>query len=213
MGLTVRPYAKVSRTDNKTDDASPSKELKGGFDIYKNITPNLVGALTVHTDFAETDVDQRRLNLTRFPLFYPEKRTFFLEGSDIFEFGNTSSTSFLPFFSRRIGLLEGQQVPLQWGTKLYGKISNTNLAILDVQSGSNGIVAPTNMFAGRISQNIMDESKVGMIVTNGSQDGKQNTLVGVDFKYKTSRFLGKDNFSFDLWGIKNWNEAKGGNKN
>lgn len=213
LGLTFRPYAKISGTDSKTDQEDPAKELKGGFDIYKNITPNLVGAVTVNTDFAETDVDQRRLNLTRFPLYYPEKRTFFLQGSDIFDFGNTSSSFFLPFFSRKIGLLEGQQVPLQWGTKMYGKISNTNLALLDVQSGSSPVSNPTNMFAGRISQNIMDESKVGIIVTNGSQDGKKNTLVGADFKYKTSRFIGKDNFSIDLWGIKNWNEAKGGNKN
>jgi hypothetical protein len=213
LGVTFRPYAKVSRNDNKTDDIDPSKDLKGGFDIYKNITPNLVGAVTVNTDFAETEVDARRLNITRFPLYYPEKRTFFLEGSDIFDFGSTSSSTFLPFFSRRIGLIEGQQVPLKWGTKFFGKISNTNLAILDVQSGSSEMTAPTNMFAGRISQNIFDESKVGVILTDGSQSGKQNTLAGADFKYKTSRFMGGDNFSVDLWGVKNWNEAKGGNKN
>jgi hypothetical protein len=213
LGVTFRPYAKVSRNDNKTDDIDPSKDLKGGFDIYKNITPNLVGAVTVNTDFAETEVDARRLNITRFPLYFPEKRTFFLEGSDIFDFGSTSSSTFLPFFSRRIGLIEGQQVPLKWGTKFFGKISNTNLAILDVQSGSSEMTAPTNMFAGRISQNIFDESKVGVILTNGSQSGKQNTLAGADFKYKTSRFMGGDNFSVDLWGVKNWNEAKGGNKN
>ena len=212
LGVTFRPYAKVSRNDNKTDDIDPSKDLKGGFDIYKNITPNLVGAVTVNTDFAETEVDARRLNITRFPLYYPEKRTFFLEGSDIFDFGSTSSSTFLPFFSRRIGLIEGQQVPLKWGTKFFGKISNTNLAILDVQSGSSEMTAPTNMFAGRISQNIFDELKVGVILTNGSQSGKQNTLAGADFKYKTSRFMGGDNFSVDLWGVKNWNEAKGGNK-
>lgn len=73
----------MSRNDNKTDDTGPSKDLKGGFDIYKNIAPNLVGAVTINTDFAETEVDARRLNLTRFPLYYPEKRTFFLEGADI----------------------------------------------------------------------------------------------------------------------------------
>ncbi len=110
-------------------------------------------------------------------------------------------------------MLDGRQVPLQWGTKLYGKINNTDLAVLDVQSGHSGITNPTNMFAGRISQNIFDESKVGIIFTNGSQSGKQNTLAGADFKYKTSRFIGNENFSIDLWGVKNWNEAKGGNKN
>ena len=112
LGITFRPYAKVARNDYKTDDLSPENKLTGGFDIYKNITPNLTGAITVNTDFAETEVDERKLNLTRFPLYYPEKRTFFLEGSDKFEFGSTNSHSFLPFFSRRIGLLEGNQVPL-----------------------------------------------------------------------------------------------------
>jgi hypothetical protein len=212
-GITLRPYAKASRNDNKSDLSDPAKDLKGGFDIYKNITPNLVGAVTINTDFAETEVDARRLNITRFPLYYPEKRTFFLEGSDIFDFGSTSSSTFLPFFSRRIGLIEGQQVPLKWGTKLFGKINNTNLAILDVQSASSELTSPTNMFAGRISQNIFDESKVGVILTNGSQSGKQNSLAGADFKYKTSRFMGGNNFSVDLWGVKNWNEAAGGNKN
>ena len=212
LGLTLRPYAKVSRTDDRTYERNPEKNLKGGFDIYKNITPNLVGAVTINTDFAETEVDARRLNLTRFPLYYPEKRTFFLEGSDIFEFGSTSSSTFLPFFSRKIGLMEGQQVPLRWGVKTFGKIGNTNLSVLDVHSGTSDITSPTNMFAGRISQNIFDESKAGIIFTNGSQEGKENTLAGADFRYKTSRFMGNDNFSVDLWGIKNWNEAKGGNK-
>ena len=212
-GVTFRPYGKVSMDDDKTDALKSDKNLKGGFDIYKNITPNLVGAITVNTDFAETEVDSRRLNITRFPLYYPEKRTFFLEGSDIFEFGSTSSSTFLPFFSRRIGLLEGQQVPLNWGTKLYGKIGNTNLSILDVQSGNSPISPSANMFAGRISRNIFDESKVGIIMTNGSQSGEKNTLAGADFRYKTSRLLGHNNFSVDLWGVRNWNEKKGGNKN
>jgi hypothetical protein len=212
LGITFRPYAKVARNDKKTDDLSPKNKLTGGFDIYKNITPNLTGAITVNTDFAETEVDERKLNLTRFPLYYPEKRTFFLEGSDIFEFGSTNSSTFLPFFSRRIGLMEGNQVPLTWGTKLFGKIGNSNLSILDVQSGKTDIVPSTNMFAGRISQNILEESKVGVIVTNGSQDGSKNTLAGADFRFKTSKFMGSDNFTVDIWGVNNWNEKTGGNK-
>ncbi len=212
LGITFRPYGKVSRNDNKTDDLDPDNKLTGGFDLYKNITPNLTGAITINTDFAETEVDERKLNLTRFPLYYPEKRTFFLEGSDIFEFGSTSSRYFLPFFSRRIGLQEGNQIPLTWGAKMFGKIGNTNLSILDVQSGNTESLASTNMFAGRISQNILEESKVGVIVTNGSQDGSQNTLAGADFRYKTSKFMGSDNFSVDVWGVNNWNEKSGGNK-
>jgi hypothetical protein len=70
LGLTFRPYAKVAINDNRTDEVNPSKDFKGGFDIYENIIPNLVAAATVNTDFAETDVDQRRLSLTRFPPYY-----------------------------------------------------------------------------------------------------------------------------------------------
>lgn len=218
LGLTIRPYGKVARVDNKTDVVKPDNSLKGGFDVYKSITPNLVGAVTVNTDFAETEVDARRLNLTRFPLYFPEKRTFFLEGSDIFEFGSTNSSTFLPFFSRRIGLNEGKQIPLNFGAKMFGKIGNTNLALLDVQSGSSEFIPSSNMFAARISQNIFEESKIGMILTNGSQTGEQNTLAGADFRYKTSRFMGNNNFSVDLWGTKNWgtknwNGLEGGNKN
>ncbi|MEZ5018888.1 MAG: DUF5916 domain-containing protein [Bacteroidales bacterium] len=212
MGVTFRPFGKISRLDIKTDDINPGIDLKGGFDVYKNITPNLVAAITVNTDFAEIEVDERKLNITRFPLYYPEKRTFFLEGSDIFEFGSTSSSTFLPFFSRRIGLLEGQQVPIKWGTKAFGKIGGTNLSLLDVQSDNTLLSPSSNMFAGRISRNIFDESKVGIIITNGSQSGERNTLAGADFRYKTSRLMGHNNFSVDLWGVKNWNEKNGGNK-
>jgi Domain of unknown function (DUF5916)/Carbohydrate family 9 binding domain-like len=190
LGLTFRPYGIAGIDANRTDTGSVSSKLDGGFDIYKNITPNLVAAFTYNTDFAEIEVDERKLNLTRFPLYYPEKRTFFLEGSDIFDFGGGSSESFMPFFSRRIGLNEGTPVPIKWGTK----------------------VPTQNMFAGRISQNILEESKVGVIATNGSSSGIKNSLFGADFTYKTSRFMGSDNFSAGLWGVQNWNESKGGNK-
>ena len=212
MGLTFRPYGIGSLNATGTDTDSVSGKLNGGFDIYKNITPNLVAAFTYNTDFAETEVDERKLNLTRFPLFYPEKRTFFLEGSDIFDFGGGSYESFIPFFSRKIGLNEGIPVPIKWGTKVFGKVGNTNIAALDVQTGPSGPVSSQNMFASRISQNILEESKVGFIATNGDPSGEKNTLAGADFTYKTSRFMGSDNFSVGLWGIQNWNESNGGNK-
>lgn len=212
LGLTFRPYGTAGADANRTDTGAVSSKLDGGFDIYKNITPNLVAAFTYNTDFAETEVDERKLNLTRFPLFYPEKRTFFLEGSDIFDFGGGSTQSFMPFFSRRIGLNEGNPVPIKWGTKIFGRVENTNIAALDVQTGPSGNIASQNMFASRISQNIFKESKVGIIATNGSPSGEKNTLMGGDFTYKTSRFMGSDNLSVGLWGVQNWNERKGGSK-
>jgi len=212
LGLTFRPYGIANANADRSDSGLVSSKLDGGFDIYKNITPNLVAAITYNTDFAETEVDERKINLTRFPLFYPEKRTFFLEGSDIFDFGGGSSESFIPFFSRRIGLNEGTPVPIQWGTKLFGKVGNTNLAALDVQTDPFGSIPSQNLFAGRISQNILKESKVGIIATNGTPSGEKNTLLGGDFTYKTSKFMGSDNFSVALWGVQNWNERKGGSK-
>ena len=99
----------------------------GGADIFYRITSNLVSSTTFNTDFAETEVDTRQINLTRFPLFFPEKRGFFLEDAGIFEFakggegggppGQQSGGDLLPFFSRRIGLVEGEEVPLRVGDK------------------------------------------------------------------------------------------------
>ena len=212
LGLTIRPYGLASVYHNTSDSNSVSSRLDGGFDIYKNITPNLVAAVTYNTDFAETEVDDRQLNLTRFPLFYPEKRTFFLEGSDIFDFAGSNPSSFIPFFSRRIGLNDGAPVPIHWGAKMFGKVRNTNLSALDVQSRSEGALPAQNMFAARISQNILKESKAGAIITNGSPSGERNTLAGADFTFNTSRFMGSDNFSASAWGVHNWNESKGGNK-
>ena len=86
----------------------------------------MLASATVNTDFAETEVDTRRTNLTRFPLFFPEKRTFFIEGDDIFSFGLGLNQDVIPYFSRRIGLVDGQEVPILAGGKINGRIGETN---------------------------------------------------------------------------------------
>ena len=118
-GITIRPYGLLSVEKDHADTSGSQWQLDGGVDIYKNFTPNLVGAFSYNMDFAETEADERRINLTRFPLFFPEKRMFFLEGSETFNF--SASVSFQPFFSRKIGLFQGEQVPLLFGAKVYGK--------------------------------------------------------------------------------------------
>jgi hypothetical protein len=173
----------------------------------------MAAVFTANTDFAETEVDSRQLNVTRFPLFFPEKRMFFLEGSEVFSF--SSSVSFTPFFSRRIGLFEGEQVPVNFGAKLYGKIGKTNLSILDVGTGgfrtSGGDpIGRQNLFAARITQNIFAESKIGLIFTNGSPTGEKNSLAGFDFNYSTSRFMGDKNLMLAAWMAYNWNEKNEG---
>ena len=212
LGLTIRPYGLGSVYRDRSVTNKLSSNFNSGFDIYKNITPSLVGALTCNTDFAETEVDEHKLNLTRFPLFYPEKRTFFLEGSDVFDFGTGIGESFIPFFSRRIGIYQDQPVPIYWGAKMFGKAGNTNISALDVQSGKKGLMPSTNMFATRISENIFRQSKTGIIITNGDSTGGKNRLAGADFTYRTSRLFKKYNFTAGGWGVYNWNEKKGGHK-
>jgi hypothetical protein len=211
LGITFRPYGLAEAVKLPGENFEDSYD--GGFDLYKSFTPSLVGVGSYKMDFAETEVDERRINLTRFPLFYPEKRMFFLEGSEIFSF--SSSISFTPFFSRRIGLYQGMQVPVNFGAKLYGKIGNTNLAFLDTQTGAFATpdgteIAGQNLLAARVTQNIFQESKVGLIFTNGSPTGEKNSLAGFDFNYRSSKFLGDKNIMLAAWGVYNWNAQEEG---
>jgi hypothetical protein len=209
-GITFRPYGLTGIDKNHTAGTGADFRLDGGLDIYKSFTPNLVGVVSVNMDFAETEADERMINLTRFPIFFPEKRMFFLEGSETFSF--SSSVSFTPFFSRTIGLVNGKQIPVLFGTKLYGKIGNTNLSLLDVQTGASEGQSGHNMLAARMTRNIFAQSKVGWIFTNGSPTGERNSLVGADFNYSSSTFLGDKNIMLAAWGVYNWNEAKEGRR-
>jgi Domain of unknown function (DUF5916) len=218
LGLTFRPYGLASAAKDNLVSNRYDGELDGGFDLYKSFTPNLVGVVSYNMDFAETEADERRINLTRFPLFFPEKRMFFLEGSEVFSF--SSSISFTPFFSRTVGLYNGNQVPVLLGTKVYGKVGNTNLVALDIQTrdcvipgpGAGGTVElpGRNLLAARVTQNIFAQSKVGWIFTNGSQTGEKNSLAGMDFNYSSSKFLGDKNVMLAAWGVYNWNAEEEG---
>lgn len=196
-GLELRPYGLVRRSDGQW-------EADGGLDISKDLRPNLNGSLTINTDFAETEVDTRQVNLTRFPLFYPEKRAFFLEGAGVFETAGTSSfeTDLLPFHSRRIGLSEGQEVPIIAGGKVTGRQSRYNIGFLDVQTArvDDLGLASQNLLVARVSRDFWRQSYVGGIVTRGNPSGQgDNSLIGADARFATSTFRGDDNLSLDLF--------------
>ncbi|RMG76969.1 MAG: hypothetical protein D6707_11715, partial [Bacteroidetes bacterium] len=128
-------------------------------DLTKRITPDISATVTVNTDFAETEVDTRKTNLTRFPLFFPEKRTFFLEGADIYDFGLGMRRDIIPFFSRRIGLYEGEQVPIIAGTKLNGKIGKTNFGGMYIRTGKSDLLPnASDMGVVRIKRNLFKQS-------------------------------------------------------
>ncbi len=206
LGLDVRAY--LSGAAERRDG-----EFTGGIDIFKNLTPNLNAAVTVNTDFAETEADIRQVNLTRFPLFFPEKRTFFLEGAGVFDLaGLVNTTDIRPFFSRRIGLVDTVAgdtvpVPLRAGVKLTGRQSDYNVGVLDVETGSQsdvalpgGDVSRQNLVAARVSRNILQQSWIGGIVTHGDPTGAgSNTLVGADARFATSTFRGNRNLSLALY--------------
>ncbi len=199
-GWELRPYVSGG------EELGEAK-LKGGLDVTKNLAPNLTGVLTVNTDFAETEADARQVNLTRFSLFFPEKRQFFLEGAGTYDVAGlgTSSADFIPFFSRRIGLLEGQEVPILAGAKLSGRLGNYNLGFLDVETRQ---VDRQNLLATRVSRNVLTQSWAGFFATRGNPSGSgNNSMVGADVRLATSTFRGDKNLSLDLWVARTDDEA------
>lgn len=203
LGLSLRPSTiggvGVPAPGAKTEFANDA-----GLDIFQKLGPNLQAALTINTDFAETDIDVRQTNLTRFPLFFPEKRAFFLEGADIFDFGLGLEQDVIPFFSRRIGLLQGQQVPIDVGGKMNGRVGNTNLGTLAVRTGAvEGLAPDATMGVVRIKQNVLAQSSIGMIATIGDPLARADSwLAGVDITYQTSKFPGDKNFLMGIWGLR-----------
>ncbi len=199
-GLTISPYGLVRAVSDKQEERR-STTGDVGLDLNYNLTPDLSGVLTVNTDFAETEVDTRQINLTRFPLIFPEKRSFFLEGSNLFGFGAGLGHNFIPFFSRRIGLREGQTVPIDLGFKLLGRSGPWSVALLDAQLAAGPVSESTNLFAGRITRDVGEKLTLGALLTHGDPDGvHDNALAGIDLLWRSSRFRGDKNLSFGLWG-------------
>ena len=214
IGLDIAPYLVTGLNTKKGEKNDP--KLTGGVDLFYQITPGLKSSLTINTDFAETEVDDRQINLTRFNLHYPEKRDFFLDGASNFKFGidgdDTSpvANSIIPFFSRRMGLdSNGGQIPLNAGAKLTGQIDNWNLGMMYINDArENGI---NNFSVARVSRNIGKQSSAGIIGSYGNAlDNNANQVVGADLKLSTSTFQKNKNVSFILFGLKsNTKELEG----
>jgi hypothetical protein len=203
LGLSIRPSL-AGGARHPAPDAPTDGTLEPSLDATQRLGTNALASLTVNTDFAETEVDARRTNLTRFPLFFPEKRTFFLDAADLFTFGvGTGGESLLPFFSRRIGLVDEQEVPILAGLKATGRAASTSFGGLVVRTREEDGVAPAaTMGVLRVQQNVLAESRVGFIATAGDPQGRAGSWeAGVDFTYQTSRFLGDKNFVAGVWGL------------
>jgi hypothetical protein len=188
IGLDVRPYALGGFSRDLTRPDRNQLVRDAGADIFYRITPNLVSVTSLNTDFAETEVDTRQINLTRFPLLFPEHRQFFLEDSGIFEFAASPGTrDFTPYFSRRIGLVEGQEVPIDLGQKVTGKIGRFDVGLMDVKTRRSAVAPARNFLVARTKGNFWSQSYLGVLLTNGEPTGKsRNTQVGVDLKIATA---------------------------
>lgn len=211
LGLDVVPGLRFADSRDFVDKLA-SSEFEPSLDVFYKPTPSLTAALTLNTDFSGTKVDARQINLTRFSIFLPEQRSFFLQDNDIFEFGRIASgrgdgggiptsakESGRPFFSRRIGLSEdGEEIDILGGLKLTGRVGRWNFGVLDIRQSDyvtlndageiEQTIDAANLFVGRVTANILDESTIGAIVTSGDPTSNAtNSLVGVDFQYLNTR--------------------------
>jgi hypothetical protein len=189
--LDLKPYAV---TDVTTDvSASPRRHndpgADVGFDAKYTLTQNLTADLTYNTDFAQVEADEQQVNLTRFGLFFPEKREFFLENQGIFLFGgaNTNNTGDTPtmFYSRRVGLDQGRIVPIEVGGRLTGQAGAYSVGLINIQTDDDAArnIPGANFTVGRIRRNILRKSQIGALVTHRSQVASglgANTALGVD---------------------------------
>jgi len=212
FGLLMKISPSIGFHKNLGNNIIFDKDISG--DITKRITPDVSATVTINTDFAETEVDTRRTNLTRFPIRFPEKRTFFLEGADIFDFGIGLGRDVTPFFSRKIGLYNGREVPISIGTKLNGKIGNTNFGGMYLHTNKvDSLVPSADLGVVRVKQNIFQQSNVGIIATGGDPSGLSNSwMLGADFTYQISDLFGDKNFLVGAWGLYNNREDLKGDK-
>ena len=187
--IKIKPFA-IGGTQNQiTDEKTVNDNIgNGGFDIYYGLKSNLTLNLTYNTDFAQVEADNAQINLTRFNLFYPEKREFFLTRSKLFAFGNSRQTEV--FFSRKIGLNQD----VVGGARLFGQIGKTSVGALNIHTRADGDLPATHYNAIRLRKDVRDRTTVGAIITDVSSKGVRNSVYGIDGQM---RFWG--NSSVSAW--------------
>ena len=186
----VKPYLSTPITRRQGDDVDFMPEL--GLDAKYGLTPSMTLDLTVNTDFAQVEADEQQINLTRFSLFFPEKREFFLENSGIFQFAKTGgffSHDLIPFFSRRIGISRGRLVPIPGGARLSGRAGRNAVGILSMQAAEFEETPSTNFSVFRFRRDILRNSDVGGLFVNKQSDGHFNRTYGADVNLKFFNYL------------------------
>ena len=222
-GLDIKPYGLISSL------ASPGRgkpemtaDANAGLDLFYNPTPLLRAVLTVNTDFAQTEVDQRQINLTRYSLFFPEQRDFFLDGATFFDFASDNGDAggnmygpvargneerIIPLFSRRIGLsADAASQKIDFGTKVTGQAGAQDFGVLHVRTGEEDGFAGDDFTVARVKRRLLRQSYVGALYTR--RDARLNGAsaahtAGLDARLATSTFLGDQNLEADGWFVYN----------
>jgi hypothetical protein len=211
--LVIKPYALVGA---QSFQSQPWEGLhRVGADIKYGLTSNLIAVGTVNTDFSDADVDQQQFNLTPYPVFVPEKRRFFLEDSDVFNFLLWNQD--LLFFTRQIGVdpVSGQEVPIDAGGKVAGHVAGLDVGIMDVRTRAQGPNPNANYSVARVKKPLMAGSYVGFIATDkesGNPLDSYNRSFGADAHFVFFRNLNLRGYYAKTWSpmLQGNNAAYGG---
>ena len=192
--LRFKPYA--ASASNTQAGRKTTGDFDGGIDVKYGVTSGLVWDFTVNTDFSQVEADEQQVNLTRFSLFFPEKRDFFLENSGIFQFGTgggqfgggggINRSEMQLFFSRRIGLSDdGGAVPILGGTRLTGRQGAYSIGVLNIQQREQDAIPGANFTALRLRRDVLSNSDIGAVLLNREQGGPHfNRVAGVDANFR-----------------------------
>jgi hypothetical protein len=219
--IDFKPYVTGNLTSNRLARPAVSNDFgrDAGFDLKYAVTANMTADATVRTDFAQVEADEQQINLTRFSLFFPEKREFFLENQGTFAFGgvplggfSTAGNAPLLFYSRQIGLQSGRAVPLDVGGRLTGRAGRYTVGLINIQTGDEDVARaePTNFSVVRVKRDLMRKSSVGVIFTNRSvalrgEPGASNQAYGFD-----GTFAFYDNVFFNAYWARTETDGRSG---
>ena len=202
MNMEVTPYVLGGAVEAGCERAGCAVEgtRDVGVDAKYGVTSNLTLDLTYNTDFSQVEADEQQINFTRFSLFFPEKRQFFLEGKGIFDFGITAGDyRLLPFFSRRIGLEGSQAVPILGGARLTGKAGRYSIGALGIGTAQAGGVPGTSFGVVRVKRDVLRRSSVGVIATDRRGGGRRNEAWGADANLVFGRNAKVESFITRAW--------------
>ena len=220
-GLDIKPYGLVSSLASPgRGNPATTTDASAGLDLFYNPTPLLRTNLTINTDFAQTEVDQRQVNLTRFSLFFPEQRDFFLDGATFFDFasdggtenffgpvGRSNEERVIPFFSRRIGLsADATPQKIDFGTKVTGQVGAQDVGLLHVRTGEESGFSSDDFTVARVKRRVLQQSYIGALYTRRDPRGAGvgvNHTAGLDARLATSTFLGDQNLEGSGWVLYN----------